>query len=392
MLRQVYPVIQILIGTLRARIGAALVTIVGVAGVVGVLITILGMAQSFQQMLATTGKADRAIVLSKGANFEGSSSLPRATALAVIQAPGVRKGSDGAPIASMEMLAQLRQPFRSGDVGTISLRGIGPLSERLRPEIHLVQGRMFRPGLRELIVGRSLPVQFQGLEVGQHLMVQGGSWTIVGWFEADGGGVRNSEILGDIDALQSAYHRSGFQSVTVQLESAAALPGFTAALDRDASSVVKAQREDQYYFAQSRTVTRILTIVGLLVGGVRAVGAMFAALNTMYAAVAAQAGLIATLRAIGFNAIAIVIAVLVESLVLALLGAGLGVGIAVLLFGGHAFHIAPGAQTQLLYALHIGPGLAMRGIFGAIVIGLLGGLFPAVRAARLPVAAALRTL
>ena len=390
MLRQIGAVLQILIGTMRARAGASLVAIIGVAGVVGVLVTVLAMGQSFQQMLTATGRADRAIVLSKGASFEGSSSLPRATALAVMQAPGVRKMPDGAPLASMEILAQLRLPFRSGGLGTASLRGVGPAAVALRPEIHLVAGRMFRPGLHELIVGRSLPVQFDGLEVGQRLTIQDGTWIIVGRFDAGGGGTRNSEILGDADVLQSAYHRSSFQSVTVQLENAAAFSEFAAALERDASLAVEAEREDRFYLAQSKTITRIFTIVGLLVGGVMAVGAFFAALNTMYAAVAAQAALIATLRAIGFHAAAVVIAVLTESLALALVGAGLGIALAVLLFGGHALHIAPGAQTQLLYALHIGPALAMLGAFWAIAIGLLGGVFPAIRAARLPVAEALR--
>jgi putative ABC transport system permease protein len=392
MLRQIGAVIEIIVGNMRARAGASIVAIIGVAGVVGVLVTVLAMGQSFQQMLSATGRADRAIVLSKGTAFEGSSSLPRTTVLAVIQSPGVKKMPNGAPAASMEILAQLRVPFRAGGLGTVSLRGVGPAAAKLRPEIHLVQGRMFRPGLHELIVGRSLPTQFRGLEVGRRLTIQDGTWTIVGHFEADGNGTRNSEILGDVDALQSAYHRSSFQSVTVQLENAAAFGEFAAALDRDASLAVEAQREDRYYLAQSRTITRIFTVVGLLVGGVMAVGAFFAALNTMYAAVAAQAALIATLRAIGFNAVAVVIAVLAESLALALLGATLGVALAVLLFGGHALHIAPGAQTQLLYALHIGPGLAMRGALWAIVIGLLGGLFPAVRAARLEIAEALRTL
>lgn len=391
MLRQIKAVIQILIGTLRARAGASLVAIMGVAGVVGVLVTVLAMGQSFQQMLAATGRADRAVVLSKGSSFEGSSSLSRVTALAVIQAPGVRKSPGGTPLASMEILAQLRLPFRTGGLGTASLRGVGLAAAELRPEIHLVTGRMFRPGLHELIVGRSLPVQFQGLDVGQQLTIQDGIWTIVGRFDADGGGTRNSEILGDANVLQSAYHRSSFQSVTAQLDNAAAFGEFAASLERDASLAVEVRREDQFYLAQSHTITRIFTIVGLLVGGVMAVGAFFAALNTMYASVAAQAALIATLRAIGFHAAPVVIAVLAESLVLALAGAGLGVVLAVLLFGGHALHIAPGAQTQLLYTLDIGPALAMRGALWAIAIGLLGGLFPAMQAARRPVAEALRT-
>ena len=392
MLWQISAVLQIIIGTMRVRVGASLVAIIGVAGVVGVLVTVLAMGQSFQQMLSATGRADRAVVLSKGTSFEGSSSLPRAAALSILQSPGVRKMPDGTPLGSMEMLAQLRLPFRTGDLGTVSLRGVSPAAAALRPEIHLVQGRTFRPGLHELIVGRSLLSQFQGMDVGQSLTIQDEAWTIVGQFEADAGGTRNSEILGDVDALQSAYHRSFYQSVTLELESAATFPELAAALNRDASLAVEAQREDQFYLSQSRTITRIFTVVGLLVGGVMAVGAVFAALNTMYAAVAAQAAPIATLRAIGFDAVAVVIAVLAESLVLAVLGASLGIALAVLLFGGRALHIAPGAQTQLLYALHVGPGLAMRGALLAIAIGLLGGLFPAARAARLPIAEALRTL
>ena len=390
MLTQFRAVFAVLLGGIGGRAGASAVTIIGVAGVVGVLIAILAMGQGFQRTLTATGRSDRAIVVSKGAVYEGSSSLARDSAMRIVSTAGVRKNAQNDPIASMEMLIQIRLPGNDGALRPVSLRGVGRQARDLRPEIRIVQGRMFQPGLRELIAGRALQSQFKGLKVGDRIMLETGPWAIVGLFAAQNGGAHDSELFGDVDALMSAHHRTNFQSVTVQLDAPSSYAGFSAALESDASLAVDVHREDQFYAAQSRTITRVYTAIGYFIGIVMAVGAVFAALNTMYAAVAAQAGQIATLRAVGFGAGAILGAVFSEALLLALAGALLGAGLAALLFNGRALGIAPGAQAQLFYAVRITPQLAMQGVLFAGAIGLLGGLFPAIRAARIPVADALR--
>jgi putative ABC transport system permease protein len=208
---------------------------------------------------------------------------------------------------------------------------------------------------------------------------------------ASAGDAHESEIMGDAASLLSAYHRTGFQSVTVALKSSAALGQVKASLDSNASLAAEAQREDLYYAARSLVIIRVLTGIGLFVGGIMALGAVFAALNTMYAAVASQAGLIATLRAIGFNSFAVSVAVLSESLLLGVAGAGLGALLAALLFNGHALGVLSN-QAQIFYVIQITPRLALTGVGWALFIGMLGGLFPAIRAARLPLAEALRAL
>jgi putative ABC transport system permease protein len=390
MLKQIRAAFSVVLGGIGDRMGSSAVTIVGVAGVVGVLIVILAMGQGFQRTLVTTGHPDRAIVVSKGAVYEGSSSLPRNAALRIANTTGVRKDARGVPIASMEMLSQIRLPGHDNALRAVSIRGTGDQALRLRPEIKIVQGRMFRPGLRELIAGRSLLSQFRGLKIGGQIMLQTGPWNIVGIFAAPDGRAHESELFGDADALLSANHRTGFQSVTVQLDGPSSYAGFAAALRDDLSLAVDVYREDKFYAAQSRTITRVYTSIGYFIAIVMAIGATFSALNTMYAAVSSQSSLIATLRAVGFGAGAILGAVFSEALLLALAGALLGIGLAALIFNGRVLAIAPGAQAQLIYAIRITPQLAWQGLFFAVAIGVLGGIFPAIRAARIQVAEALR--
>jgi putative ABC transport system permease protein len=390
MLKQSFAVLEILLGAIGQRLGASLVTIVGIAGVVGVLVSMLAMAQGFQHTLTATGRPDRAIILSKGAPNESSSNLPHNVAIAIGDSAGIENDPDGKPIVSREMLVQLRLPQRGGTLGVVSVRGIESGAMRLRPEIRMVQGRLFRPGLHELIMGRALQTQFPGLQLGRSVMLQGSPWAIVGSF-ASAGDAHESEMMEDADSLLSVYHRTGFQSVTVALKSPAALAQLKASLNSNTSLAAEAQREDLYYAARSLVIIRVLTGIGLFVGGIMALGAVFASLNTMYAAVASQASLIATLRAIGFNSFAVSVAVLSEALLLGLAGAGLGALLAALLFNGHALGVLSN-QAQIFYVIRITPGLGLTGVFWALAIGMLGGLLPAIRAARLPLAEALRAL
>jgi putative ABC transport system permease protein len=332
--------------------------------------------------MASTGRPDRAIILAKGALSEGSSSIPRDSAVTLAEAG--RRAADGKPIASMEMLTQTRLMARDGQIKNVSVRGVGPLDGALRPEITIVQGRMFRPGLQELVVGRNLSIKFANLEPGDHIQLQNGTWTIVGTF-ASGGSAHDSEILGDADTLLAAFHRNAFQSVTIALDGPAGLARLNALIAANPALVVEAQREDIFFAAQSAAFTRVLTVIGLIVGVTMAIGAVFSALNTMYAAVSAQSVEIATLRAIGYNGTAVSVGVFCEALTLALAGALAGIAVAWLFFNNHAL-----STGSVVYALHIDFSLAMLGIVWALGIGILGGLFPALRAARMPVAEALR--
>ena len=389
--RQIVAVIRINLATLPQRWGAALVLIAGVAGVVGVLISVLALVQGFEQVFAAAGRSDRAIIVSQGAQSEGSSALSRDAATAVPDAPGIARDSQGRPILSMEMLTQFRATaVNDGVIKNVLLRGVGPLAMTLRPELHLVQGRMFRPGLNEVIVGVPLQTQFRGFAVGDRLVIQNSRWTIVGSFASGDNSLHDSEILADAPSLMSAFHRTGYQSITVRLTSPAAVKSLATALGANASVVVEVVREDEFFARQSRDFARVLTIFGYFVGGIMAVGAVFAALNTMYAVVAAQSVFIATLRAMGFYALAVLSAVFLESLLLSAIGALVGTAIAWLLFGGHTLNMLTGSQTQMVFSLQITPALADLGIIWALVIGFIGGLFPAIRAARLPVATALR--
>lgn len=381
-LRQIGAAIEINLGSLGQRIGASLVVVIGIAGVVGVLVTVLAMGQSLHRTMATTGRADRAIILAKGAQSESSSSIPRDSAVTLAETG--KPGADGKPIASMEMLVQTRLTARDGQTKNVSVRGVGPLAGSLRPEVKIAQGRMFRPGLQELVVGRNLGIKFPNLEPGDHIQFQNGAWTIVGTF-ASGGSAHDSEILGDADTLLAAFHRNAFQSVTIALDGPDGLARLNALIAANPALVVEAKREDIFFAAQSGAFTRVLTVIGLFVGVTMAIGAVFSALNTMYAAVSAQSVEIATLRAIGYNGTAVLVGVFCEALALALAGAVLGITVAWLIFNNHTL-----STGSVVYALHIDFPLAMLGIVWALAIGTLGGLFPAIRAARMPVAEALR--
>jgi len=371
MLKQTFAVLEVLLGAIWQRIGSSIVTIVGTAGVVGVLVSLLAMAQGFQHTLVATGRSDRAIILAKGAPNESSSNLTRDVATSVGDSAGIQRGLDGKPIVARELLVQLRLPQGNGLLGIVTVRGTEAQVSRLRPNISLVQGRLFHAGLHELIVGRALQGQFPGLEIGKSVYLRGSPWTVVGIF-ASSGDTHESEMMGDAASLLSAYHRTGFQSVTVAMTSPEALDQLKASLASNPSQAVEAEREDLYYIERSQVIVRVLTGVGLF-----------------YSAVASQANLIATLRAIGFNSFAVSAAVLSEALLLSLVGAITGALLAFLLFNGHALG-ALSNQAQVFYVIRITPGLALAGVFWALVIGIVGGAFPAIRAARLSLAESLR--
>ena len=390
MIRQILAVTGMNLRSLPQRVGTSWVIVVGIAVTVAVLVSVLAMNTGFNKTLANTGRADRAIVLRGGSNAELSSTISRENTQTIMDAPGVKKDADGKPIASAEMVAVVALPMKkTGTDANVTVRGIGPKAGLLRPEIHLVAGRMFQPGVRELIVGRSAEKQFAGVAIGDHISFRDSQWTVVGEFESNED-AHESELMGDVETVLSAFRRNLFQSVTVMLQSTDKFDAYKSALTTDPTLAVDVRREPDYYIEQSKQLSKLLNFVSVFVGGFMAVGAIFGALNTMYSAVSARMLEIATLRAIGFSAIPVVISVLIEALLLALLGGSIGAAAAWVLFNGNTSNTLGANFTQVVFHLTVTPALLVSGITWACLIGLAGGLFPAIRAARLPVVEALR--
>ena len=375
------------------RRGSVAAAVFGIAGVVGVLVGVLSMAVGFKKAMAASGSADSAIVLRSGADSEMVSGLGRDDTRVIADAPGLARGPGG-PLSSAELFVIINLPKRSsGTDANVPLRGVEPAAFHVREKFKLVQGRAFEPGKNEVIVGVGAAQEFAGLEVGRDLRVGRNEWPVVGMFSA-GGGTAESEIWTDASVLQAAYHRgNSFQSVYARLTSPAALQPFKDALTTDPRLSVKVLRQTDYYAEQSTVLTTLITTLGVLIAALMAVGAVFGALNTMYNSVSARTREIATLRALGFGSGAVVASVMLESLVVALVGGAIGAAVAYLACNG--FHTATvnwQSFSQVTFAFDVTRELLARGIVWAVIIGLIGGFFPALRAARLPIAAALREL
>jgi putative ABC transport system permease protein len=380
--------------SLPHRIGTSIVIVIGIAGVVAVLISVLAMSTGMLETMEHSGRDDRAIVMRNGSASEMGSALGRDGARLVEDAAGIKRDSAGKPIAAAESL-RLVNLFRKEDGAevSVSMRGTGPQLAVLRPEIKIVQGRMFRPAVTEIIVGKAANAEFKGLNIGDQIKTRGATWTVVGIFSS-GGDSHESGLMTDAETLLAAEQRGGFQSVTVMLESASAFQKFKDSLSANPALAVDVSREREYYRRQSEDIGKVIYVIAYVVGGIMAIGAIFSALNTMYSAVSARLREIATLRAIGFGATAMVMSVLAEALLLAGFGGVIGAAIAWLFFNGHQVSTSAGgnAAGHLIFELSVSPALIATGIVWACTIGLIGGLFPAVRAARLPVATALRAI
>jgi len=390
MFKQLAAVTWMNLQTLPQRFGASSVIVIGIAGVVAVLVSVLAMGVGFQHTLADSGRADRVIILRGGSDVELNSNLTREDIDVIASAPGLVKDSLGKPALSNELVTVANVPkMDTGTDANVTLRGVGAKLLTVRPEIHLVSGRMFQPAVRELIAGAGAAQQFRGLTAGSILRLRNADWTVTGVFTSNGD-VHESELLADVDTVASAIERTGYSSAIGLLESAAAFDAFKDALTTDPRLKVDVQREPEYYAAQSKDLSKTLKVVGTTVAAIMAIGAMFGALNSMYSAVATRSLEIATLRAIGFGGVPIVISVLIEALLLSLLGGLLGAALAWVFFNGHSVSTLGGAFAQVVFKLTVTRTLIVTGIVWACIIGLLGGFFPAVRAARIPVAEALR--
>lgn len=393
--RQAGSVASVGISTLGQRLGSSAVIVVGIAGVVGVLVALLAMAEGYGQTLRNTGSADTAVVMRGASASEVMSVLDRDSVTLIPQAPGIARDAKGEPIASSELVVAANLPTRQGgpgEEGSVQLRGVGEQAWAVRPQVKIVEGRRFTPGLRELIVGRGAARQFAGLAPGQQVRLGTQPWTVVGVFSS--GDAMESEIWGDASVVADTYRRgSSRASVTVRLADAQGFADFKSALESNPQLKVEASTTLDYFSKQSEGMTKIIRAIGITVGAIMAIGAMFGALNTMFAAVAARSREIATLRAIGFPGLPVVVAILLETMLLALAGGLIGGVAAWVLFNGYsASTMAAGSVGQLSFELRVTPELLWTGLKWALAIGFIGGLFPAVRAARLPVTTALREL
>ena len=379
--------------TLKERRGSSAVAVLGVAGVVAVFVAVLSMAEGFRATLATTGSPDTAIVMRGGTDTEMNSVLSREDTRIIADAPGVLHTTKG-PVASAELFVIVDLPKRStGTAANVPLRGVQPSAFAVREELSIVEGRNFLPGRNEIIAGSGDAQEFAGIELGSVLRLGKNEWTVVGVFSS-GGTAAESELWCDASVLQPAYRRgTTFQSVYAKLISPEAFDEFKDALTADPRLNVKVMRESDYYAEQSRMLHGLITGLGTLVAGLMGIGAVFSALNTMYTAVSARTREIATLRALGFGGSPVVVSVLMESVLLSLVGGALGAGLAYVGFDG--FRTATlNFQTfsQVAFAFAVTPALLAQGMLYAAVMGLIGGIFPAIWAARMPVATALREL
>jgi putative ABC transport system permease protein len=351
------------------------------------------MAKGFERTMVSAGSENTAIVMRSGSTAELNSGLSNEQMLIVANAPGVLKNGD-TPVVSAELYVVVDVLKKStNEDANVPLRGVQSAAFDVRDNVRLSEGRLFEPGRNELIVGRAAQQQFAGLEVGSTIAFGQTDWSIVGTFEADGS-VSESELWTDVRILQSVYRRgNSYQSVRVRLESPDSLPVLEAALKEDPRIDPDVLTERAYYSSQAESLSNFIRLIGYPLTILMSIGAVFGALNSMYSSVSARGKEIATLRALGFGPFAVMMSTVIESVLLALLGGILGALLAYALFNGFQVSTLNGASfSQVVFNFAVTGDLLLQGLVAALIIGFIGGLFPAIRAARMPVAQALRIL
>jgi putative ABC transport system permease protein len=379
--------------SVKARWTSTIVAVAGIAGTVGVFIAMLSLARGFRATLVTSGSADNALITRAGATSEMTSGVSIDAVKIIQDAPGIARAAN-APLLTSEAVLMAPIPLRStGTDANVELRGVSPNVFAIRRNIKIIEGRMFEPGLAELIVGKNARSTYSGLTLGSEIGLGSRRWQVVGVFDA-GGSSFDSEVWGDAHLLNGAYKRPDTlsQSVTVHLSSPEALQQLKDSLTSDPRLNVDVTREIDYYSKQSTRMTTLITILGGFVAAIMAIGAVFGALNTMYSAVAERGREIATMRALGFGAAAVVLSFCIEALLIAFVGGVIGCLSVLRLNGLTTSTMNFQTFSNLAFAFKITPELLVKGILFALVMGFVGGLLPAVRAARLPVATALREL
>jgi putative ABC transport system permease protein len=379
--------------SIRVRWASAVVAVLGIAGTVGVFIAMLSLARGFRATLVSSGSADNALITRAGATSEMTSGVSLDSVKIIQDAPGIARGADG-PLLTPEAVLMAPIPLRStGTDANVELRGVSPNVLTIRSNVKIIEGRMFRPGLSELVVGKNAEATYSGLTLGNTIGLGSARWQVVGIFDA-GGSAFDSEVWGDAHLLNGAYKRPDTfsQSVTVHLASPAALQQLKDSLTADPRLNVDVTREVDYYAKQSTRMTTLITRLGGFVAMIMAIGAVFGALNTMYSAVAERGREIATMRALGFGGANVVLSFVFEALMISLFGGVLGCLAVLPLNGLTTSTMNFQTFSNLAFAFKITPLLLLSGVCFALVMGFLGGILPAIRAARRPVALALRAL
>ena len=383
MLRQIFIVSALNFRSLMGRFWQSMVIVVGLAATIGVMLSMLSLSTGMREAYSKAGDPGRAIVVSKGADQEGQSAITRADAPVIADAPGIAKDKDGRPLADRDLNIGVPVLRKDGSKGFTTMRGLADEGRGVRPELHIVAGRMFQAGKRELVVGVGAQAMFQHMQIGDKVILPNGQWPIVGVFAT--GDLLEGQLIGDTETMLTALKKTAYNSVLVRLTSPNALDTFKKALTTNPALSVTVERHSDWYKRVGDQSTFVLALLGYVVGAVMAVGALFGCLNTMYAAVSTRAREIATLRALGYGAFPVAMSVILEAILLAVTGALLGALIAWALndgkqsmFGAMVFHLSVSrAQFELA-------------VTWAIVVALLGGILPSIRAARRPVVEALR--
>jgi putative ABC transport system permease protein len=393
MLSQIIAVTGVNLRSIRERAGSSAVAVIGIAGVVIVFVSVLSIAEGFRAAMARAGDPQRILVMRTGSDTEMTSGFSGEDARLIMDTPGIQRGPNG-PIASAELFVIVNHPLAAtGTDANVPLRGVSPAVLQVRPEVRIVEGRMFESGRNEIVVGRAASRQFANLTVGSNVRWGENTWHVVGIFDANGS-VAESELWCDARVLQPAYRRgNSYQSVYARLESEDAFQSVKDAMTADPRLRVTVLREPDYYAAQSRVLQTVIRTVGFIIAGLMGVGAVFGAVNTMYSAVASRTREIATLRALGFKSLPVVISVLVEAVVLSLIGGTIGGLLAYLAFDGYQTATMNWQSfSQVAFAFAVTPALLAQALAYSTVMGLFGGLLPAWKAARMPVVTALREL
>jgi putative ABC transport system permease protein len=379
--------------SVKARWTSAIVAVLGIAGTVGVFVAMLSLARGFKATLVSSGSVDNAMVMRAGATSEMTGGVGIDAVKILQDAPGIARSSDG-PLVTPEVVLVAPIPLIStGTDANVQIRGVSKNVLQIRNKVKIVEGRMFQPGLNEVVVGKNATKSYTGLTLGNTISLGNVRWLIVGIFDA-GGSSFDSEVWADAHLLGPAYNRPDtfFQSVTVHLTSPDSLQQFKDAVTSDPRLNVDVTREIDYYSKQSTRLTTLITVLGGLIAAIMAIGAVFGALNTMYSAVAERGREIATMRALGFGGPAVVFSFVIEALLIAFVGGLIGCLVVLPLNGLTTGAMNLQTFSHLAFAFKITPELLVKGIIFALVMGLVGGLLPAVRAATRPVAQALREL